>query len=362
MHVRIAELAGDGVGPELMGACKPILFKAAQLGGHTFTLYPAKVGWAAYDDCGDTMPQKTWDVCHSCDCILFGAVGLPARDGSLESALRPEKHALLPMRKEFGLGCNIRPVRIYNWLEEISPLKNRLIAGGLEITFFRELIGGDYFGERRIDPDGNWAEDTCRYERWQIVNIARAAFEMARLKGQKVTSVDKANVLGATGTYWRKIVDEVHNADFTGVRLEHLFVDAFNAYLIMNPKRFQIVLTSNMFGDILSDGGGGLAGSLGFLPSASINPATGFGLYEPAAGSAPTIAGKGIANPIGMALSIAMMFRYTFRCEQTARRIEQAVYQALQNGYRTADLIPEGDNKVALSTKDMVFEIMRELE
>lgn len=361
MKKRIAVLAGDGIGPEEMAASLPLLETVAAARCHQIEFRKGLVGWAAYDAYGDVMPKATWDLCGSSDVILFGAVGLPKRDSTLPLELRPERRALLPIRKKFGLGVNIRPVRIYPGLEEIASLNRRLIEGGVEVVFFRELLGGDYFGRKTLDPRGKWATDECHYRREQIVLIARAAFEEARRTGRKVTSVDKANVLGAAGTFWRNAVSVVHKREFTDVRLEHMFVDAASARLVACPKSLEIVLTSNLFGDILSDQGGGIAGSLGLLPSASLNPKTGYGMYEPAAGSAPDIAGKGIANPIGMVLSIALMFRHTFRDEKAAQAIEQAVEKALARGFRTSD-IGDGSDVIRLTTLEMVNTITSQLE
>ena len=361
MKKDIAVLPGDGIGPEIMNACLPVLEKAADIGGHQISTRHGLVGWAAHDVYGDVMPEETWRICRRSDAILFGAVGLPKRDPELPSEMRPEKRALLPIRKEFNLGCNIRLVRVYPTLTDLSPIKNERLIGGVNLTFFRELIGGDYFGERRIDPNGQWAEDICRYDKPLIVNIARAAFRTAQKTKEKVTSIDKANVLGATGTFWRKIVQEVHDTEFREVALDHQFVDAFNLYLFTKPEEFQIVLCSNAHGDILSDGGAGLAGSMGLLPSASLDTGTGFGLYEPSGGSAPDIAGQNIANPIAMILSIALMFRHSLDDNETAVKIETAVEAALEKGFRTKDLAPENSDTsklVLVGTTGMVFQVL----
>jgi len=361
MKKRIAVLPGDGIGPEEVEASLSILQTVANARGHKIELKMGLVGWAAYDVYGDVMPPETWTLCEKVDVILFGAVGLPVRDAEVPRDLRPERRALLPIRKHFGLGVNIRPVRIYPGLEEMSPLKNKFIDGGLLLTFFRELLGGYYFGDKRRSPDGrSWAEDVCRYERPQIELIARAAFEEARRTGEKVTSADKANVLDATGAYWREVVTEVHDKEFPKVALEYALVDSLSANLVRRPKDFQIILSSNAHCDILSDEGGGIAGSLGLLPSASLNPETGYGMYEPAAGSAPDIAGKGIANPTGMILSIALMFRHTFRDDIAAQAIERAVEKALFKGFRTSDIATEPSKWV--STQGMADVIGENLE
>ena len=357
--VRIASLPGDGIGQELMGQALPLFADVATARGHQFEVHPGLVGWDAYDVYGDVMPEQTWAICRECDAILFGAVGLPKRDKTLPPELRPERRALLPLRREFGLGCNIRPVRVRANLTEISPLKERLIAGGVDLTFFRELLGGEYFGSRTQDPAGQWAQDTCRYTFEQIALVARQAFIMAQTKRWKVTSIDKANITGATGTYWRQVVQAIHDAEFSDVELEHLYVDAFNLYMITRPKDFQIVLAPNLMGDILSDGGAGIAGSLGLLPSASLNPETGYGMYEPASGSAPDIAGQGIANPIAMFLSVALMLRYTFKDEVAAAAIEAAVDQVLLDGYRTKDIANGGE---FVGTTEMAIAIRQRIK
>ncbi len=339
MNMRVLCLPGDGIGPEVMAVTRPLVEKVAEKFGHQVQWDEGLVGFAAYDKYQDTMPKDTWDKMHAADAVLFGAVGLPARDGELKPEMRPEKRALLPMRKEFGLSVNIRPIRVFKGLEEISPLKSRYLEGGVDLTFFRELNSGIYYGEKKMAPDGSWATDTCYYNRQEIERIARAAFETARRKGVKVTSVDKANVLNSIGLLWRQVVTELHDAEYADVQLEHVLVDAFNLYLFTKPSAFRIVLTGNMFGDILSDGAAGLAGSLGLLPSASLNPDTHYCLYEPSGGSAPDIAGKDIANPIAMILSGAMLFRYSYKDEDAAACLELAVQSTLNEGYRTRDLV-----------------------
>ncbi|KKU48928.1 hypothetical protein A3H10_04710 [Candidatus Uhrbacteria bacterium RIFCSPLOWO2_12_FULL_46_10] len=356
MKKMVAILAGDGIGPEIMEASRPLLAVVARGQGHDIICQEGRVGFAAYDVHGDVMPEETWELCCRSDAILFGAVGLPQRDNELTPDMRPERRALLPLRRKFGLAVNIRPVRVFPGLEKLSPLKERVLAGGVNLTFFRELTGGDYFGEKYLDRAGEWAEDVCRYTREQIEAIARAAFRMARETGEPVTSIDKANVLGATGTYWRSVVQALHDVEFPEVKLEHVYVDAFNLYLMTQPTRFRIVLCSNAHGDILSDGAAGLAGSMGLLASASINPESGYAMYEPAGGSAPDIAGLGIANPVAMVLSIAMFFRHSLRDNVAANAIEWATTIALQK-YRTKDIATEDSARI-VNTKEMVQAIM----
>lgn len=361
----IAILAGDGVGPEIMSACSPLLARVITLGGHQIKLTPAHVGWAAFDanrDEGTTMPEATWDICDRADAILFGAVGLPGRDHELSIEKRPERAALLPLRQRYKLGTNIRPAIIYPGLEEISPLKNRLVEGGLSITCFRELNGDVYFGKRELDPNAQWAYDTAHYDRSQIESIARTAFEFARRNGKPVVSLDKANVVYACGTFWRSVVQTVRDDDYPDVPLRHEYIDAFVANVLGNPKGYPVVLTSNMFGDIASDQTAKISGSLGLMPSASLNPASRKGLYEPAAGSAPDIMGRGVANPIGMVLSIAMMLRHSLDDDATARRIEEAVQVTLGDGFRTNDLRTGAGDERVVDTKGMVAAILANTE
>jgi 3-isopropylmalate dehydrogenase len=339
MSKKILCLPGDGIGPEIMGVTRPIVEAVCEKRGLGVEWDDGLIGFAAYDEHKDTMPQETWDKIKSCDGVLFGAVGLPGRDQELEPSMRPEKRALLPMRKEMGLSVNIRPIRVYDGLEELSPL-NPSLAKGVNLTFLRELNSGMYFGKKERDPNGQWATDTCYYSRDEVERIAKFAFELGRQTGQPVTSVDKVNVLDSIGLFWREVVTNLHEkGGYQDVELNHCLVDAFNLYLFTKPSAFNIVLTSNMFGDILSDGAAGLAGSLGLLPSASINPDNGFCLYEPSGGSAPDIAGQDKANPIAMILSAALLFRHTYKDEEGATMIESAVQKVLGAGIRTGDLV-----------------------
>lgn len=361
MDLKILCLPGDGIGQEVMEVARPIAEKVAAQRGHNIKWDHGLVGFAAFDRHQDTMPEITWKQMEACDGVLFGAVGLPARDGELAPQMRPEKRALLPIRKKFGLAVNIRPVKVYPKLEALSPLRED-VARGVDLTFFRELNGGIYFGERKRDPDNQWASDLSTYHRHEIERIARSAMLHARAKRQKVTSVDKANVLDSTGLFWRETVSALHRAEFSDVTLEHCLVDAFNLYLFTRPSSFRIVLTENLFGDILSDGAAGVAGSMGLLPSASINPENGYGLYEPSGGSAPDIAGQDKANPIAMILSVALMFRYSFKDEVAAQSIEAAVEGALQRGLRTRDLLAGGGSGARpIGTREMAGEILKGL-
>ena len=339
MNKKILCLPGDGIGQEIMAVTRPIVEAVCAKRGHSVSWDDGLIGYAAYDKFQDTMPEETWAKIKACEGVLFGAVGLPDRDQQVPPAMRPEKRALLPMRKVMGLSVNIRPIRIYDGLEELSPLKPEL-ANGVNLTFLRELNSGIYFGKKTRDPKGEWATDESYYAKHEIERIARFAFELGRQTQQPVTSIDKANVLDSIGLFWRETVINLHKSgNYQDVKLEHCLVDAFNLYLFTKPNKFNIVLTDNMFGDILSDGAAGLAGSLGLLPSASINPDNGFCLYEPCGGSAPDIAGKGLANPIAMILSAALLFRHTYKDETAALMIENAVQKVLNAGVRTRDLV-----------------------
>ncbi len=354
---RIAILPGDGIGPEEMYSSLPILRYVASARKHKIELVKGLIGWSAYDVFGDVMPDETWAICEKCDAILLGAVGLPDRDKTLPREKRPERRALLPLRKHFGLGCNVRPIKVYPQMEYLSPLKKELVEG-LEIFFYRELLSGDYFGERICDPNGDWAQDSSRYTRSEIELVAREAFMFARQTGKKVTSIDKANVKGAEGSFWREKVQDLHDREFPDVNLEHNYIDAQHLYLFTKPKEYQIVLASNGFGDHLSDAGGGIVGSMGLVPSISYNPNTRFALYEPAGGSAPDIAGTGTANPIAMILSIALLFKYTFSDAVAAKAIEDAVKKVLAEGCKTRDLMPTNCRDACRCGTDLMAEMI----
>jgi 3-isopropylmalate dehydrogenase len=361
MNKNILCLAGDGIGPEIMDVTIPIVEKMCEKFGHTIQLEKGLVGYAAYDAHEDTMPQVTWDQVKKSDGILFGSVGLPDRDAQVAPEMRPEKRALLPLRKEMGLSVNIRPIAVYDGLENLSPLSNE-IAKGVNLTFLRELNSGMYFGKRQSDPDGKWASDECYYAKDEIERIARFAFELSRQTGQKVTSIDKANVLNAIGIFWRETVIALHEKEYSDVELEHCLVDAFNLYMFTRPSEYRIVLTSNMYGDILSDGAAGIAGSLGLLPSASVNPDNSFCLYEPSGGTAPDIAGQNKANPIAMILSSALLFRHTYKDEKAASYLEGIVRDVLADGFRTGDLASsQTSTDKILGTKEFADTILAKI-
>ncbi len=347
--MKIAVLPGDGIGTEIIAEALRVL-RALEL---PLELEQAPVGGAAYEAHGHPLPQATLKLAQSADAVLFGAVGDWKYD-KLERALRPEQ-AILGLRTALGLFANFRPAICYPQLTHASSLKPELVAG-LDILIIRELTGDIYFGQprgRRSSPDGAFAGadeayDTMRYTRPEIERIAHVAFNAARQRGKRLTSVDKANVL-ETFQFWRDVVTDVH-ADYPDVELDHLYVDNAAMQLVRAPKQFDVVVTGNMFGDILSDEAAMLTGSIGMLPSASLD-ASGKGLYEPSHGSAPDIAGRNIANPLATILSAAMMLRYSLHEPAAADRIESAVQSVLAAGLRTADLWSEGTTRVG--TREM---------
>jgi len=331
----IAVIAGDGIGPEIVGEAVKVLGKVAEKFGHDFTFNEKLVGGAAYDAFGDCLPDDTLAVCKSADAILLGAVGGPKWD-ALPGPQRPEKRALLTLRKELGLFANLRPAKVWPPLKGASPLKDEIIGEGLDLLVVRELTGGVYFGEHTRAADGQSALDKMPYSVAEIERIARVAFESARKRRRHVISVDKANVL-ETSRLWRETVQRLHDAEYPDVALEFMYVDNAAMQLVRAPSRFDVLLTENMFGDILSDEASQITGSIGMLPSASLR-ADGFGMYEPIHGSAPDIAGKGVANPLATILSAAMMLRHTFGLGEEADAVERAVGKVLESGVRTADL------------------------
>jgi 3-isopropylmalate dehydrogenase len=347
--MKIAILAGDGIGPEIVAQAVRVL-GALDLRLETES---ALVGGAAYDAFGHPLPEVTLALAEAADAVLFGAVGDWKYD-TLERSLRPEQ-AILGLRKHLGLFANFRPAICYPQLTHASSLKPELVAG-LDILIIRELTGDIYFGQprgRRESPDGAFkgaeeAFDTMRYSRPEIERIAHVAFQAARRRGKRLTSVDKANVL-ETFQFWKDIVTEVHAA-YPDVALDHMYVDNAAMQLARDPKKFDVIVTGNMFGDILSDEAAMLTGSIGMLPSASLNEA-GRGLYEPSHGSAPDIAGKDVANPLATILSAAMMLRYSLNQPAAADRIDSAVQHVLAAGLRTADIWAEGTTKVG--TREM---------
>jgi 3-isopropylmalate dehydrogenase len=335
----VALLPGDGIGPEIVKEAAGVLNVVAP----DVELREALVGGAAYDVTGHPLPPETLELCKAADAALLGAVGGPKYDTIEPPDLRPERGALLPLRKHLGLYANLRPAILYPALASASSLKPSLVEGGLDLLVVRELTGGLYFGQPKSN-DGERAVDTCVYTRAEIVRIARVAFEAARGRGKRLCSVDKANVL-ETSRLWRSVVHEVAG-EYPDVELSDLLVDAAAMQLVRDPKGFDVIVTENLFGDILSDEASMLTGSLGMLPSASLGErqtAFGtFGLYEPCHGSAPDIAGRGVANPLATVLSAAMLLRHSLGREDAARRIETAVEAVLADGLRTPDIAEPG--------------------
>ena len=344
MDYRIALLKGDGIGPEIVDEAVKVLDKIGQKYGHKFEYTQGYLGGESIDRYGVPLTKETTEICKNSDSVLLGAVGGPEWD-NIEPEKRPEK-GLLAIRKELGVYTNLRPAILFNVLKDASPLKSEIIDNGLDIMIVRELTGGLYFGQREYSEEK--AHDTLSYTRAEIERIAKKAFEIAKLRNKKLTSVDKHNVLD-TSKLWRKIVNEI-SKDYPEVEVSHMYVDNAAMQLIANPGQFDVILTENMFGDILSDEASMLTGSLGMLPSASLGEGK-IGLYEPSHGSAPDITGQNIANPIATVLSAAMMLRYSFGLPEEADTIEKAVDKALQDGYRTADIYTEGTKKVG--TKEM---------
>lgn len=354
MKMKIALVPGDGIGPDIVKEAVAVLEKVGKVFNHSFTFSTVLAGGAALDKFNLPLPEESLDVCKASDAVLLGAVGGPKWD-TLPSNLRPEK-ALLGLRGGLGLFCNLRPALLYSQLKSACPLKDELINGGLDIMVVRELTGGIYFGDRGTAEDGNSAWDTMSYSREEIERIAKKAFEIAMKRNKKLTSVDKANILNSS-QLWRKVVNEMATT-YPEVEVKHLYVDNASMQLVKNPKQFDVIVTENMFGDILSDEASMITGSIGMLPSASLR-SDNFGLYEPIHGSAPDIAGLNIANPIATILSCAMMLRYTFNLQAEAFAIEKAVSAVLDKGFRTPDIYTEGCTKVG--TKEMGELIQKEI-
>ncbi|HEY0866597.1 MAG TPA: 3-isopropylmalate dehydrogenase [Fimbriimonas sp.] len=345
MARKIAVLPGDGIGPEVIQETLKVL----EATGLPFEFEHALVGGAAYDDSGHPLPATTLELCRRSDAVLLGAVGGPKWDNVQPISLRPEVGALLPLRSELNLYANVRPAKTLKPLLQASPLKG---ANGLvDLVVMRELTGGIYFGQPRERRDGGeTAVDTCIYRRSEVERIAQRAFSIARQRRNEIVSVDKANVL-ETSRLWREVVSDLASQN-PDVKVSFMLIDNCAMQLIKDPQQFDVILTENMFGDILSDEASMITGSLGLLPSASLSdPREGrtFGLYEPVHGSAPDIAGQGRANPIAAILSGAMMMRYSFGDEKAATRIEEAVEHALDAGLRTADIYEKGCRLVATS-------------
>ncbi|UUM56977.1 3-isopropylmalate dehydrogenase [Streptococcus suis] len=346
MTKKIVALSGDGIGPEIMGAGLEVLATVAKKVGFDYLVEEHAFGGAAIDQAGHPLPDQTLAACRTADAILLAAIGAPQYDGA---AVRPEQ-GLLQLRKELQLFANIRPVKIFDSLKDYSPLKAERLDG-VDLVMVRELTGGIYFGEHILETDQ--ASDSNTYQVEEIERVVRAAFELARKRSKKVTSIDKQNVL-ATSKLWRQVADEVA-VDYPDVTLEHQLVDSAAMLLITNPSRFDVLVTENLFGDILSDEASVLTGTLGVLPSAS-HAVAGPSLYEPIHGSAPDIAGQGIANPVSMILSVAMMLEESFDLQVAGKIIRQAVEQTFDKGILTKDL---GGSAM---TSQMTAHIIEEIE
>lgn len=348
MDLNIALLRGDGIGPEIVDAAVKVLEKVGERFGHRFRFTPYLIGGAAIDATGAPLPQETVEGCLNADSVLLGAVGGPKWD-TLPAARRPEK-GLLGIRAAMGLYTNLRPARLYPALKDECPLRADIVAKGFDLMMVRELTGGIYFGERgrREGEYGPEAYDTERYSVMEIERIARAALEAARKRRKSVISIDKANVL-ETSRLWRETVHRVAE-EYPDVTVTDMLVDNAAMQLVRNPSQFDVVVTSNMFGDILSDEASQITGSIGMLPSASLGAGK-RGLYEPIHGSAPDIAGQNKANPLATILSAAMMLRYAFDLEEEAAAVERAVDQCLLDGCRTADIARASDARVLTCTE-----------
>lgn len=339
MKHTLAILPGDGIGPEIVGEAVRVLTAVAAKSGHDLRLTEHLVGGAAIDATGAALPPETLAACRATDAVLLGAVGGPKWD-ALPGDQRPERAALLPLRANLGLFCNLRPAKVWDALQDASPLRPGLVTGGIDLLVVRELTGGLYFGAHERAADGRSARDVMAYSVPEIERIARLAFTAARGRRRRVTSVDKANVL-ETSRLWRETVTRLQADEFPDVALDHMYVDNAAMQLVRDPRHFDVLLTENMFGDILSDEASQITGSIGMLPSASLR-ADGFGLYEPIHGSAPDIAGQDRANPLATILSAALLLRHSFGLAAEADAIERAVRTVLAHGVRTADIARPG--------------------
>jgi 3-isopropylmalate dehydrogenase len=348
----VAVLSGDGIGPEVMAEALKVLDVIQDKYGVTFERRFANVGGIAIDEDGKALPEKTVEICKASDAILFGSVGGPKWE-SLPPDEQPERGALLPLRKIFGLFCNLRPAIIFPALTGASSLKEEVIEGGFNLLVVRELTGGIYFAQPKgIEGDGpeRTGFDTMKYSDAEVEKISHVAFQAARKRDGKVCSIDKANVL-STSVLWREVVERVAE-QYPDVELSHMYVDNAAMQLVRWPKQFDVMLCGNMFGDIISDEAAMLTGSLGMLPSASLAEGS-FGMYEPSGGSAPDIAGQGIANPIAQILSASMMLRYSFGMIEAADAVDSAVEKTLNQGYRTGDIFQGGDAEKKVNTVAM---------
>ena len=340
MAYQIAVIKGDGIGPEIVEASMRVLDKVGEKYHYDFNYTEVLAGGIAIDETGSPLPQETVDVCLKSDAVLLGAMGGPKWD-NLPGDKRPEA-GLLGIRKALGLFANLRPAMLFPELRDASPLKPEIVSQGLDVLVVRELTGDVYFGEKKRDGD-EFASDLMNYSRPEVERIAKIGFDSAMKRGKKLHCVDKANVL-ETSRLWRKIVTEVAE-DYPEVDVEYLYVDNAAMQLVINPRQFDVILTGNLFGDILSDESSMLTGSIGMLPSASLGEGS-LGMYEPIHGSAPDIAGQDKANPLATILSVAMMLRYSLNLPDAAQVIEDAVAKTLSQGFRTADIATEGEQVI----------------
>lgn len=358
-NYHIAVLPGDGIGPEVMAQAQKVMKAVSERFSLNITTKEYDIGGIAIDNHGTPLPADTLAGCEQADAILFGSVGGPKWE-HLPANEQPERGALLPLRKHFKLFCNLRPARLYEGLEAYCPLRADIAQRGFDILCVRELTGGIYFGQPK-GREGEGAQerafDTEIYHRYEIERIARFAFGSARKRRHKVTSIDKANVLQSS-ILWREVVTEIAK-EYPDVEIQHMYIDNATMQLIKDPSQFDVLLCSNIFGDILSDECAMITGSMGMLPSASVNEEH-FGLYEPAGGSAPDIAGKNIANPIAQILSAALLLRYSFNEDNAAQTIEDAITQVLAKGYRTADLAGDGNAITTAEMGDRIAQYIRE--
>ena len=345
---KITVLAGDGIGPEVTAWARKALDKVAGIYGHSFEFQDALIGHSAIEATGEPLPDATLDACRASDAVLLGAVGHPMYDNDPSAKVRPEQ-GLLKIRKELGLFANLRPIKIFDELISASSLKEEVLKGA-DILFYRELTGGIYFGDRARKDDGNYAVDSMIYTKPEVERIARMAFEAAMTRSKKLCSVDKANVLESS-RLWREVVQDLA-PQYPEVEVTHMFIDNAAMQLIRNPKQFDVVLTGNMFGDILTDEASMITGSLGMLPSASVGSE--IGLFEPIHGSAPDIAGKGIANPLATILSAALLLHTAFGMKQEGDAIIDAVDAFLKAGYRSKDIADEQTSADNILTTDEV--------
>lgn len=334
MEKTIALIPGDGIGPDVVAEAVKVLDAVAAKYGHKWSYKRVIAGGEAIDKFGKPLPQDQLDICLSSDATLLGAVGGPKWD-NVAPEIRPEK-ALLGLRGGMKVFANLRPAVMWPQLKDACPLKDEIVGDGLDILVVRELTGGIYFGERGTAPDGKSAWDTEKYSWEEIERIVRLGFQFAQKRRKHLTVVDKANILNSS-RLWRKVSEEVHK-EFSDVELDFLYIDNASMQLVRNPRQFDVIATSNMFGDILTDEASQITGSIGMLASASLGDGTGPGLYEPIHGTAPDIAGKDLANPLATILSAAMLLRYSFKLETEAKAIENAVNKVLDDGWRTGDI------------------------